>query len=247
MYSTVYLAHSGRKGQKWGVRRWQNKDGSLTPAGRIHYGYGSERDSSRGSSNSDQTVEGEGKSKYEKPKGKTYTAKKGDYRDADDTSSTTQKKAEKKNPKDNTPKKDSTDSTAKTEKKTESTPPKATPPTDIGPSEAELARKYGLESKTLQAGKNLTDTLSKMTGKSADKKLQDYMDDLNFDNLSNQELQEKINRYNLERQYKSIVASVTTIASGKQRLQDTLELAGSVLAIGASAATIASLIHEMRK
>lgn len=35
-----YLMHHGVKGQKWGVRQWQNPDGSLTPAGRIHYGYG---------------------------------------------------------------------------------------------------------------------------------------------------------------------------------------------------------------
>lgn len=32
------LEHSGVKGQKWGVRRWQNEDGTLTPEGRIHYG-----------------------------------------------------------------------------------------------------------------------------------------------------------------------------------------------------------------
>lgn len=32
------ITHSGIKGMKWGVRRWQNEDGSLTEAGRAHYG-----------------------------------------------------------------------------------------------------------------------------------------------------------------------------------------------------------------
>lgn len=36
-----YLAHYGIKGMKWGVRRYQNKDGSLTSEGKKHYGYGS--------------------------------------------------------------------------------------------------------------------------------------------------------------------------------------------------------------
>ena len=31
------LTHYGIKGQKWGVRRFQNKDGSLTPAGKKRY------------------------------------------------------------------------------------------------------------------------------------------------------------------------------------------------------------------
>lgn len=34
------LYHYGVKNQTWGVRRWQNEDGSLTPEGREHYGYG---------------------------------------------------------------------------------------------------------------------------------------------------------------------------------------------------------------
>ena len=38
------LYHHGTKGQKWGERRYQNEDGSLTPLGRIHYGVGKARD-----------------------------------------------------------------------------------------------------------------------------------------------------------------------------------------------------------
>ena len=33
-----YLAHHGIKDQKWGIRRFQNPDGTLTPAGRERYG-----------------------------------------------------------------------------------------------------------------------------------------------------------------------------------------------------------------
>lgn len=32
------LYHHGTKGQRWGIRKYQNKDGSLTPAGKQRYG-----------------------------------------------------------------------------------------------------------------------------------------------------------------------------------------------------------------
>lgn len=32
-----YIYHHGIKGQKWGIRRYQNSDGSLTPAGKKRY------------------------------------------------------------------------------------------------------------------------------------------------------------------------------------------------------------------
>lgn len=44
--SELELSHYGIKGQKYGVRRWQYKDGSLTPEGYIHYGYGRKRKAS---------------------------------------------------------------------------------------------------------------------------------------------------------------------------------------------------------
>ena len=37
------LKQHGILGQKWGQRLYQNKDGSLTPLGRVHYGVGSKR------------------------------------------------------------------------------------------------------------------------------------------------------------------------------------------------------------
>lgn len=33
----TYLVHHGIKGQRWGIRRYQNEDGSLTPAGVRRY------------------------------------------------------------------------------------------------------------------------------------------------------------------------------------------------------------------
>ena len=40
-----YLQHHGLKGQKWGVRRFQYEDDSLTPEGKIRYGVGDGRKS----------------------------------------------------------------------------------------------------------------------------------------------------------------------------------------------------------
>lgn len=42
-----YLAHHGIKGQKWGHRRFQNDDGSLTEEGRARYGVEDSKDFTR--------------------------------------------------------------------------------------------------------------------------------------------------------------------------------------------------------
>lgn len=49
------ILHSGVKGMKWGIRRFQNKDGSLTPAGRKRYGDKDAGDSPDGKTESSKT------------------------------------------------------------------------------------------------------------------------------------------------------------------------------------------------
>lgn len=49
------MTHHGVKGQKWGIRNYQNADGSLTAAGRKHYGYGEARNKNKEEDNKKET------------------------------------------------------------------------------------------------------------------------------------------------------------------------------------------------
>lgn len=51
-----YLQHYGVPGMQWGKRNYQYEDGSLTPAGREHYGVGPAREGSSSSGGATATV-----------------------------------------------------------------------------------------------------------------------------------------------------------------------------------------------
>lgn len=68
----TYLYHSGVKGMRWGVRKYQNKDGSLTPAGRKRYAKAGASNSKGAAKNKPKAV-AKAKTKTEETKPKELT------------------------------------------------------------------------------------------------------------------------------------------------------------------------------
>ena len=69
---------------------------------------------------------------------------------------------------------------------------------------------------------------------------------LDLSNMTDQQLRDRINRTNLEKQYNDMFAPPEAVSKGKQYVSDILDVGGSVLAIGGSALGIALAIKELR-
>ena len=144
------LGHSGIKGQRWGIRRYQNEDGSLTE---------------------------EGKKRYGDPE--TYRAV------AKETSS--------------------------------------------------------LEEATKGASSAVSTAASIINTQRGSKAIRK-----DYSNLSDKELQEKINRLNLERAYGDLSGDTKYVKTGKEKAREILQTTGAVLAIAATAVGIYSQLHGFK-
>lgn len=70
---------------------------------------------------------------------------------------------------------------------------------------------------------------------------------MDLSNMTDQQLRDRINRANLEKQYNEIFSQNTnTVSKGRQYVSDVLDTAGTVLTIGSSALAIALAIKELR-
>lgn len=68
---------------------------------------------------------------------------------------------------------------------------------------------------------------------------------VSYANMSNSELQSKINRLQMEKRYAEL--STPDISRGKKKVLDVLDVTGDVMAIGVSAAVIGAQIYKIKK
>ena len=70
---------------------------------------------------------------------------------------------------------------------------------------------------------------------------------MDLSNMTDQQLRDRINRANLEKQYNEMFGQSTSkVSKGRQYVSDVLETAGTVLTIGSSALAIALAIKELK-
>lgn len=178
------LLHYGIKGQKWGVRRFQNADGSYTSEGKRR---AQQENKSDVSSMSDE-----------------------------DLAKAVRRLSMEKNYKD------------------------LTKP----PEQPKKPTKLESTKKAVDATSELVNRAKKMEQDSRKSPRKERMD---LSKKTDKELREQINRELLERQYNDLFAKPETVSKGRRYLSDVLDSAGTVLAVGSSALSIALAIQQLQK
>ena len=99
-------------------------------------------------------------------------------------------------------------------------------------------------SSALQNASNISKTSASIANRASDRSVDKAKRQIDLSNMTDKELQQAVNRLNMERNYKNLVTE--DVASGKDYVSNVLSTAGDVLAIGASIAGIAVAIHTIR-
>lgn len=103
---------------------------------------------------------------------------------------------------------------------------------------------YKNASAGLQSASNAARAASSINDRAAGRKQAKAMNQMDLSKMTDKDLQAAINRLNLERNYKAL--STEHIKSGRDYVSSFMSIAGDTLAIGASAASIMMMIHQLK-
>ena len=109
----------------------------------------------------------------------------------------------------------------------------------------EVANDYTQLSSAQNAASSAASRASQAISRSSSRARERAASRVDMSNMSNKELQDAITRANLERQYATLMAKDT--GKGREAVSDILQTAGDVLAIAASAASIAVAINQLKR
>lgn len=228
----MYLKHHGIKDQKWGVRRFQNEDGTLTPAGKVRYGslekqnefmdkrFGRENKQENTNSNNNSQKSNENKETSSKP------------------NDNSQKSNENKN--------ESSKSKNKTQMTNEELQQYITRnklEKEYNRIQNENAPKPPDYSEIGRQAKQLTGDLSSMIKGPATVDVRTKT----YGYLTDQEISDRIKRIKLENEYANLVGDVKKVKTGEEKLRETLQTIGSVVAIGSTVAGLIASINIARQ
>lgn len=99
--------------------------------------------------------------------------------------------------------------------------------------------------RVVKTGSDTVRELQRMERETSPKPKKERMD---LTNMTDQELRQRINRELTERQYNDLFGKTSEpkISKGRKYLRETLDIAGGVLAVGASSLSIALAIKELK-
>ena len=236
------LAHWGIKGMRWGHRRYQNKDGSLTPAGKKRYDnetpddfikkVGKDVMKTGKSERLDKLLAdakaGRGKAISEgKKKKAAERAEEAKKKAAEEEA---KKKSKDKNDKDDSKNKESDKNTVKEETKQVK---------DVNKTNIDFAKISGAASTTAKGLGKANEANTAIARIKNRKQAQQEMS-----TMDNKQLREKIERLNLEQQYSNLTSS--RMSKGHQYVKNTLDVAVPLVEVAASAAAIAAIFMKKK-
>lgn len=104
--------------------------------------------------------------------------------------------------------------------------------------------RWGHRKTILNEASNIARTSSSIADRSSKRRRRREADKMDISSMSNKDLQNAINRMNLEKQYKTLKAE--QVARGRSSVSEVLAIAGDALAVGASAAGILVAIQTLK-